>query len=183
MDNVVRARGLLVVALGVALAVGATPALAGTGGTIRIFAVPPTSPTGVTGSVVVTGAIGDYGTGTTANANGTPDPNGNYVKVALHKGGFFVNITTLNKRENAITPSFNAVDCSGSFSVTAPASLGDGTGAYKGISGTVTLTVNVAFIGPTLTSGPHKGQCNPSHNVAPLSTFSAVIGSGTVSFT
>ena len=47
--------------------------------------------------IILTGVIGDYGTSTNINKNGTVNSNGNYAKVALQHGGFEVNLTTLNK--------------------------------------------------------------------------------------
>jgi len=37
-------------------------------------------------------------------------------------------------------------------------------------------------IGPRLTTGARKGQCNPSHNAKELSQYGAIIGTGTVKF-
>jgi len=58
----------------------------------------------------------------------------------------------------------------------------NGTGLYQGISGSADITLSFAGIGPRLTTGPRKGQCNPSENVKPLSHHGAIIGTGTVKF-
>ena len=62
---------------------------------------------------MITGAFADYGTATTINQNGTVNPNGNYVKIALKQGGFEVNSTALNKKANSTPPTFNSTtNCS-----------------------------------------------------------------------
>jgi hypothetical protein len=65
---------------------------------------------------------------------------------------------------------------------TAPITFVSGTGLYKGISGTVSLTETAAFILPRYTSGKNKGKCNESNSAAPLAEWGALSGSGTVSF-
>jgi hypothetical protein len=69
----------------------AAPALAATGtampagGSIKIW-VTPKGANGEHGTILIVGAIGDWGTTLNINANGTPDPNGNYARVTLQKG-------------------------------------------------------------------------------------------------
>jgi hypothetical protein len=167
------------------LLLGGTPALAATtppaGGTIRIFVLPNNNGGG---PIVITGAIGDFGHTLTINKNGTTDPNnGHYVKVTLQKGTFEVNKTALDAKSNTAQPAFNIATCSAALSVTAPITLFGGTGLYAGIAGTVNTTLDVGFIGPRLTSGKDKGQCNNSNSAQPLSQYTVVTGTGTVSFT
>lgn len=182
----VAATAISVAVLGSVL-LGGSPALAATvpsspaGGSVRLFAT-PTNDGGVT--IVITGAIGDYGSGRNINKNGTANPNGNYVKVTLHKGTFEINSTTLNAKTNSLgsqTPIDKAT-CSMEASASAPVTLLDGTGLYKGITGTLNVTITEAFILPVYTSGKNKGQCNESQNAQPVADYGSIVGSGTVSF-
>ena len=59
----------------------------------------------------------------------------------------------------------------------------NGTGLYKGISGTLMVTETFAAYGPFYKTGAHKGQCNTSNNNAtPLAQYGSVQGVGTVKF-
>jgi hypothetical protein len=160
----------------VATATASTPS----SGTIYI-AVTPNN--GATYPIVIVGAIADYGTATTIDENGKVDSNGNYVKIALKRGGFEVNSTTLNKKANSSAPTVNSTaSCSYSFTVSGPVTLFDGSGAYKGISGTLMITESFSAILPRLTSGAHKGQCNEANNATPVAFGGSISGSGKVSF-
>ena len=100
------------------------------------------------GTIVITGAIGDYGHTLTIDKNGKANGNGNYVKVTLHKGTFEINSTALNAKTNNLgsqTP-LNKATCSMAASVSAPVTLLDGTGLYTGITGTLNVTISEAFI-------------------------------------
>ncbi len=142
------------------------------GGKIRVF-VTNTSPT--KGTIVITGAIGDYGTTVSQDANGKPDPNGNFEKVTLKQGGFIVNGTELNKKLNNAKPTINKANCSFSFTGTGPTTVGDGTGAYAGISGNIAITVTFAEIAKKTAKG-----CSSNGNG--LAGYESITGSGTVSF-
>ena len=144
-----------------------------TGGAIQLIVQPSLSQQGG-GKVIITGAIGDYGTGQKLKTS-----KGTYNRVNLTKGTFEVDLTAINKKVNAANPTLNTATCSAEISETAPVSLLDGTGLYKGISGSVTLTETLAFIGGRYTSGKHKGQCNENVTVAQMGT---VYGTGSVSF-
>ncbi len=90
------------VALILAAAVGATAAPAAaatmtTTGTIQVWVTPSRHTNSAVAKIVITGVIGDYGTATTINKNGTVNDNGNYVKIVLQHGGFEVNSVALNK--------------------------------------------------------------------------------------
>jgi hypothetical protein len=162
--------------LGGAAASGAnTPA----GGTVQIY-----SPqlNGVHGTIVITGAIGDYGKTTTINQNGKPDSNGNFVKILLHKGTFEINSTAFNAETKNLQPTVYTSTCSAVGSATGAVTVFDGTGLYAGISGTVNITATFGFIGPLFKSGKNKGQCNLSSNSQPVSEYTLITGSGTVSF-
>ena len=152
-----------------------------TTGTIQVWATP--SPTSAVAKIVITGVIGDYGTATTINKNGTVNANGNYVKIVLQHGGFDVNSVALNKIVNAAPPMMtNATTCSVVFGGSGPNTLFDGTGMYAGISGTVQVTERFAGIGPRYTSGPKKGQCNMNNNTQPIAFWGSITGMGKVSF-
>jgi len=150
------------------------------GGKIQIFA--DASADGAVSKIVITGAIGDYGTATSIDKNGKVDENGNYVRIALKKGTFELDSTTLNARLNKAPGVFTKATCSFSFTGTGGVTLFNGTGLYKGISGSAQVTLRFAGIGPRLATGAHKGDCNPSHDAKPLSQYGAIIGTGTVKF-
>jgi hypothetical protein len=164
---------------------GSTPAFAATvpstpaGGSVKLFATPSN---GLHSTILMTGAIGDYGNALSIDKNGTPDSNGNYVKVTLQKGGFEINSTTLDPKANKAQPTFNTATCSAWLSVAGPVTLFNGTGLYTGIAGTLTVTETAAFILPLFTSGKNKGKCNASNNAQPLKQYTSIVGTGTVSF-
>jgi hypothetical protein len=160
-----------------AFAAGTMP----TGGLVKVF-VTPKGANSEHGTILIVGAIGDWGTTLNVNANGTPDPNGNYAKVTLQKGAFEVNLTSLNALSNKVQPTFYAGSCSAVFSIKGPIGLSDGTGAYQGISGTLTITETFAFILPRFASGAHAGQCNASNSAQPVAQHGDITGSGTVGF-
>lgn len=165
--------GLLLNGIGEAGA--STPA----SGTILFYAPQQSS---VHGTVVITGAIGDYGTTLTINKSGKAEANGNYVKITLQKGTFEINSTSFNAKANNLQPAFFKATCSVSYAVTGQVTLFGGTGLYEGISGTMNISGTSGFILPRITSGKHKGQCNESNNVQPISQYALIAGSGTVSF-
>jgi hypothetical protein len=143
------------------------------GGPIRIYVVPGNGQGN--GTIVIVGAIGDYGK-TTKEKNGIG-------KALLSKGTFEVNLQAISKKINNAKPTIeNQTTCSGAFGATAPATLSNGTGAYKGISGTVMLTETFAGYGPFYKTGAHKGQCNMNSNANPIAQWGSVTGVGTVKF-
>ena len=138
---------------------------------------------GAVSKIVITGVIGDYGTATSINKNGTIDANGNYVKIALKHGGFEVNSVALNQKTNNAPPTMvNTTTCSFDFGGSGPVTLFNGTGMYTGITGTLNITEKFGGIGPVFTSGPKKGQCNMGENVQPIAFYGSITGSGKVSF-
>jgi hypothetical protein len=144
------------------------------GGAIRVFVSQASQ---IRSKTTVTGAIGDYGTGISQDKNGTPDAQGNYEKIVLSQGTFVVNDSGLDKALHAHGKvQLNRSNCSFVFSGTGPGTISSGTGAYAGITGTLTITITAATI------EPRKGaSCNLS---APgKGKYEAVTGSGTVSFT
>jgi hypothetical protein len=168
-----------------ALAVGVTGCLLGAGpaalaasppkgGKIRIFV---TNTSATKAKILVTGAIGDFGTTISQDANGKADPNGDFQKVILKHGGFLVDGTALNKKLNSARPTINTTNCSIVFSGTGPTTVKDGTGAYAGISGKVTITVTFAGIAPKTAKG-----CNLANNAPTFGQYQSITGAGTVSF-
>jgi hypothetical protein len=168
-------RHLLVTAvLGAAVFVPTTSASASTmmtSGSVHVYVIPPTG--AGTGPIYITGVISDYGTTRNINANGTPDPNGNYAEVNLSQGSFMVNLTTLNKISNKLQPTFSAKTCEGYGTTVAPIQLMHGSGAYAGISGTLNFNVVFVFVAPRLKSG----ACNMAQNAPAAHQF--ILGSGT----
>jgi hypothetical protein len=146
------------------------------GGKIGIFADASTD--GPVSKILITGAIGDFGTATSIDKNGKVDQNGNYVRVALKKGTFEIDSTALNAKLNKAPGVFNKTTCSFSFTGSGSVTLFNGTGLYKGITGTARIKLDFGGIGPRLATG----ACNPSHNAKPLSQYGAIIGTGVVKF-
>jgi hypothetical protein len=163
--------GLSLVLIGTATA---TAAATPRGGVIHVYVVPGNGQGN--GTILVVGAIGDYGK--------THKAIGEIGKVLLHKGTFDVNLKAINEKINHAKPIVeSSTTCSGAFSATAPAKLFNGTGAYKGISGTIMLTETFAGYGPFYKNGPHKGQCEiNSPNATPIAQWGSVTGVGTVKY-
>jgi hypothetical protein len=172
----------LAVILGVSgvISAGSAGAASPSGGAIRLYA--SLSGNGSTGSAFVVGAIADRGTVETTNQSGKADENGNFVKVSLKKGTFRLSVATLNQISNKATPTFYQASCSAYLTVSGPVTISDGTGAYTGISGSATVTLSFAFIGPRYSSGSKKGQCNTSNSAQPIASGGFATGAGTVSF-
>jgi hypothetical protein len=172
----------VVAALAVASALaGSAGAAAPAGGTVALYAT--AGGNAPTEKVVFVGAIGDYGTAHNVNKKGKVDPNGNFVKVKLKKGTFELDTTALNKQLNAGSPQVASdATCSATFSATAPVTFFNGTGLYKGITGTANVTLTFGGVGPKHKSGPKKGQCMRQQNPNPHAQFGFVTGQGTVSF-
>lgn len=168
-----------------ATAVGVTACLLGAGaaalaastpkgGKIRVFV---TNTSATKAKILITGAIGDYGTTVSQDANGKADPNGNFEKVTLKHGGFLVDATALNKKINKGNPTLNKTNCSFAFTGTGPTTVKDGTGAYKGITGKVAITVTFAGIAPQTATG-----CNLANNAPTFGAYQSITGAGSVSF-
>ena len=160
---------------------GATALAAGTssGGTIQVFVNNISS---TKAKVLITGAIGDFGTSLTVDKDGKLDANGSYQKTTLKKGGFWLNTTALTKTINHGKPVINHSTCTFQFTGSAPAPLFNGTGAYAGIAGTLKITVTFAAITPRFASGARKGQCNFAQNAPALDSYQAIGATGKVSF-
>jgi hypothetical protein len=183
---------LQLLAAGGALLAGSTLALLaiGTGGVVAATVPPEGGPIAVmatvgsspSGKIVVAGAIGDWGTALTIDKKGKPDENGSYVKVTLRKGSFEIDSTALNmKTANPRPQVASDTTCSVFASGSAPVTFFNGTGLYKGITGTAHVTLTFTGVGRRYPSGPKKGQCNHS-DTQPLTMLGAVIGRGSVQF-
>ena len=185
-----RALSVLTIAAlaGAALTSGSTMAASAstvTNGAVHVSVYGDSS--GVASTAVLTGAIGDNGTGDSIDANGTPDPSNNTeVLLALVQGSFRVSVVGLDKKIDAAFSRFqpNGRTCSGNVSATAsvPIVAGSGAGAYTGITGGFVLTFSLALVGPKYGSGKHEGQCNNSNSASPVAQALIVAGSGTVSY-
>lgn len=138
------------------------------GGIVHVYDVNTGTPTG---SVVVTGAIGDFGTD---QSNVSPNAN----RLVLSRGTFEVNTSEIQKKFSSAKAAGNSTNCGVVLAATAPATLFNGTGAYKGIAGKVTLTIASAAVLPRLANG----KCNESPNSTALGEVTISQGSGTVSF-
>jgi hypothetical protein len=152
-----------------AFASATTPA----GGVIHVFAdINVKSQT--VDPIFFTGVIGDYGTSTSTTKAGKVDPNGNYEKVVLKKGGFEINATALN---GGFKPTVNRSTCSIVVSASMePASVYGGTGLYQGISGALKLSGTFAGIFPRKANG----TCN--FNAQPVTAYGEITGAGKVKF-
>ncbi len=144
---------------------------------MQVFANP-----GPTGTILLTGAIGDFGKTVDVNKSGKVQASGTYVKVTLKKGTFEINAAALNAKLAKLNPPVNKATCSAEGSGTGQVSLFNGTGLYQGLSGTLNVTATFAVIAPRFTSGKHKGQCNLSNSAQPLDQYAWITGAGTVKF-
>jgi hypothetical protein len=130
--------------------------------------------------VVFTGAIGDYGSTVTVNSSGKTDGQGHFDEVTLKKGRFRLDTTSLGLAffSSPGPTDFNSQNCSGSYMV-GPVTISivaeSGTGAYKGVSGSFTVSAFLAAVLPS-----KKGTCN--QRGTPLGAFGSITGPGTVSF-
>jgi hypothetical protein len=97
---------------------------------------------------IVTGTVGDHGQAVSVYPDGRVDPqHDSDLSVRLARGSFLLNGVALDQRVVAAFGHWagNPVTCSGHISVTAPVPVvpGSGTGAYRGITGSFTLTATV----------------------------------------
>jgi hypothetical protein len=99
-------------------------------------------------AVIVTGAVGDHGAGMTVYPDGKVDPeHTSELSLRLGRGSFRLRIAALDKKVIRAYQHWpgNQATCSGSIAVSAPAPVvaGSGTGLYKRISGSFTLTTTI----------------------------------------
>ncbi len=102
--------------------------------------------------------------------------------MVLSKGSFTVDDSKGATRESTLfahlSSLVNPATCALSVSYTASATLTGGTGAYRGITGTVQVSTTDAGVFPRLVSG----KCNLANNATPIGFVSLGQGSGRVSF-
>lgn len=131
--------------------------------------------------VVVAGAIGDYGSGVSVDANGKPNQNGAFEKLNLHKGSVLIDSAKFNAAGNNPRPVLRSKrTCSAVFTWSGPVTIVGGTGAYHGVTGRLIAKGTFAGVSPRFKSGPHKGQCNSGGNVQPVALYVSVTVTGTV---
>jgi hypothetical protein len=98
-------------------------------------------------TVILSGVIGDYGPAVTVRPDGTIDPeHSSELRLGLKHGSFRLNIASLDKKLVSATSRWSSTPtCSFHVSVTAatPVVAGSGTGLYRRISGSVTITVTI----------------------------------------
>jgi hypothetical protein len=82
----------------------------------------------------------------------------------------------VNLSKVTVTSTHDLTTCFGSVSVGRSISFGSGTGAYKGISGTVPISGKFVLVVPRLTNG----KCNTATSVVPLGVAGELSGSGKV---
>jgi hypothetical protein len=157
----------------------ATPAFgANKSGSVKVWVTQDMTNNTPTDPILFTGAIGDFGTSTSQDKNGKADSNGNYEAVTLQQGTFMIDATKLDSEANKTKPAMNASTCSFSLTASGPASIiaGSGTGAYKGLTGKLMITINFAGYGPV-----KSGKCE-SQTGEPTSSYGAITGAGIVTY-
>jgi hypothetical protein len=162
--------------------IASTPARAATSGVV-IVSVNQTF-TAPEGNVVVTGAIGDYGTIQGSDLLGKPSKASPApaALIKLKKGTIIIDATNMNKATNT-APLLQQVTCSFSISATAvPWPIIFGTGAYKNIKGSLTTTINLGGITPRLAKGASKGKCDFSNKYPPVASFFNALASGSITY-
>jgi hypothetical protein len=145
-------------------------------GAINLFSNPTTS--GTRGTILIAGAIGDFGKYIASDRNGKPDPQGSYLKVILKKGTFQVNVTSLTDKPRAR----NKVTCSAIFSGRSTSAVLNGTGLYAGIRGTLQVTQIHALLASRYTTGKRHGQCKLGGSAGPIAEYDSLSATGEVNF-
>jgi hypothetical protein len=146
------------------------------GGTVHLTDF--TDNDGPTSTVILSGAVGDHGEAHTVNPDGSVDPEHEHqLDLALTHGSFRLDIADLDRVfvGDLANLAVNTTTCSGtaSASAAAPVVAGSGTGSYKGISGTFTLTITLDEVfKPTACS-----ETSPA-----LAQLIVITGSGAITF-
>lgn len=149
---------------------GALASTAGTppGGKIHLYEA-DTSLAGSVGTVVVTGAINDYGIDNQGVADG-----GAVNEIGLSKGSFEINVSAAQAKLNFPVDQ-NTCSFAGTITAPLPIVKDSGTGAYTGISGRLEATVTQAGIQPQA-----NRVCD--NNAAPAGSLMLARASGPVYF-
>lgn len=174
MRLVRRSLVLLALALPVLGVAASTSQAAARSGVVQVWVTPGKGPTS---SIVLTGAIGDYGTSLYVDKSGKVTINGQYQKVTLQRGGFMVNTVALSQKALVANRHVNVATCSFHFAVTANATLSGGTGAYRGIRGVFRMTEQFAGVGAI-----ESGQCTLPSSARMLALWGSITGQGAVTF-
>ncbi len=175
--------GILLAAAGASLYLAAATFAAGggNGGTVHVFITPGLTGHGG-GTMVIAGAIGDYGKGTKANAAGQPDPNGTYSLAKLHSGSILLNTAPLKRAIDRgmqhARPDLASCSLQGSTTATVP--IVSGTGQYAGITGNIRAEFTFAEIAGRHTKGAKRGTC--TLDAGPVAQWASIVGTGTVNF-
>jgi hypothetical protein len=152
------------------LAGGSAVASAGTathGGVLHLYEVGGVSNTDTD---VFTGLFTDHGVDHVSALD-----HGNVNKIVLTHGTFEANIATLLARVKAVFSTSGG--CSVVLRSTAPVQISHGTGAYRGIHGTITVTLVNAMV-----FAKKNGNCPANPETAtPTGEVVSAIGSGRVS--
>jgi len=128
---------------------------------------------------VVTGAIGDYGPAVTVYPSGKVDPgHTSELELKLAHGSFRLTIKAADRAfvSAASHEPIYPRTCSDFISVTAPAPVvtGSGTGSYRGIRGTLRLTVTLTEV--------EASTCRAGAPAAFRSQVIALTGAGTIAY-
>ena len=127
-------------------------------------------------TVVLTGAVGDYGQAVTVHGSGSTDPeHGDQLELRLTHGSFRLRVADLDKKIVDAFTSFppNTTTCSGRVSATGPAPIvpGSGAGEYRRITGAFDLSITIDEV-------DQRTNCGPSSKF--LSQIIVITGSGAV---
>ncbi|WP_037605043.1 hypothetical protein [Streptacidiphilus rugosus] len=137
---------------------------------------------GPTEAVVLTGAIGDYGQAVSVHPDGSVDPDhSGQLSLRLGHGAFRLDIAAMDRAfVAAMAERFptNRTTCSGSVAVTerVPVVSGSGTGAYRNVSGSFTLTLTLDEVDRAGAGRPCDGSS------AFLGQAIVITGPGSVTF-
>ncbi len=151
--------------------VGATPS----GDSVSIWAT-LTASGREPSSVLVTGAIVDYGKAFRANSASRIDAKGRFTKLVLEHGTILLGGTALDPVVRTAKPVGRTQTCSVLASSDEQAPVVSGTKAYLGISGSLVVATSSVLIIP-LSKG---GQCNTGAGARPVAAWSTVTASGSV---
>ena len=124
---------------------------------------------------LVIGAIGDHGTFVSIDRNGTPDANGNYAKLIMTRGSFELDGRAFTRALRPIAKP-NLGSCTISFAGAASISVFNGTGAYKGIHGTLHGVGRAGL----LAARDANGQCD--HHANPVEILGSITATGNVTY-